>query len=988
MVSEIEAAEQLQRLAVSRKAKLTARLPALSSPPLPDERRPRKIFGHMLQGGFIYMPQGEPVAGYEKYWAHGAFSSVSQVHAALGGLVNTQGQREVVAHLIRVLLNRKGNVNFSHKGNLFKEKERSDHLLQATSYNNFDMVKVIAPFADSQSLDESLSVALRQKNSKITATLLAHSAEPLWGLKWGSCESDFQDLAAEGNYEMISLFLRASKMPPTQCITESLKLAVQQGCLKSVVLLVSAGADLSHYLQYRGASALRCAVTNRKDDIVIAILAGSKRDELPPSAILDQIIASTDIDQVLVQQALLFAGARGPGVDALLCNTIQQLPLQRQYIDMLLHYGADINHDGGRCIKFAISQADIDPELVKLLLASGPSTKNLSQFFSLAMGLGRDPRRAEIVRLLISTGPKIAFKIEEALLIAVHEFPTDLALVEVLARVGQADINYAQGKALCFVVEYCDFSVLDIILRYRPDSAIISKALGKGIMLNTTHTDREAKVRKLLQNEPPQSSIDDALFVEAELLSAILDTERSLGLLKALLDATADVNARVVKSLHLSDQLRDSRILDLILNKSLSSDSLCRGLRIATSLQHAPTKLSTSQKLLAKGIDKDVVSQELISATRLNDLALCQLLIQHGASVDHQNGEAIIVATSSVSIDTLKILLKGKPIDITFRKALQKSWTLNRQARLTIIKLLFEAGMPITDPVHNCLLEAVKDNKGQLADRSLISLLVTRKASTLYKNAECLFHASKTLDFETLSLLCTAPEACSAISRVLEEVMATSDVWHSETGLKTTDFQLSQGVLMSRVRNEALVASVVWCAGSNSNISMSFLEMFLQHGADVNFNKGLALQKAAMYGSLMILQKLFAILPNSEALSMAFPYILKSKQEEGVIIQLLNAFIGAADHGRELDVNYVQPDLDLALYLALEHYPQSADILRALLRAGCIPDQEKNWTIDNSYGEETVTVLCWAICQSKEKLNDSMVEILIEAKCNREILIP
>jgi hypothetical protein len=840
--------------------------------------------------------------------------------------------------------------------------ERSNLLRIATAQNNLDMVTVIAPHADLQSLNESLPVALQMKDLNTTEVLLGYGADATPN----PCQLVFKAFASEGNHEMIRLLLRSPKRPPDKCVTESLTLATQQGCLDIVKLLVNSGADC----RYQDASALRDAVTLRRDDLAVSMLAGSKRERLPSNALLDQLVTLTSTEQFLVREALLCAGAKGAGVDTLLRNSVEELPPQRdnQLISMLIRYGANVNFDDGKCVKSAVSRGDVD--ILRLLLPGRPSVETASQSMRLAMGIEDRVRRTEVIRLLVSAGASGESQVGEALLAAVQESPVDVTMLETLLRQGKADVNHGQGEAICHAVEYCELSILDVILRHSlPSPTVIGRAISRAIMLSSAHIDREAKIQRLLRKEKTQSSVDDALVMEIESLSTIPEAERSLGVLEALLNAKADPNIQRGKPLCLAVEMEDAKVLDLILKKDLTAQSLSRSLPIATGFQLPSSRLSTSQKLLTKGVPADVVSRELTSAVRRNDIELCKLLIYHrgsvdyqgggamkeasgasdirimqlllasrpakstlitsfkalpterdrmarlaklellleaglegevvdeaiviatritipdlevlsllvryGASVNHKKGEAMATAVSSVSIDALKILLSGELSHATFQRAFHESWTLNRENRLSIITMLFEAGMLITDQVNNALLEAVQDNKEHAADRPLIGLLLAKKASPLHKNAQCLFYASQSLDFETLSLLYTAPEACSVVTEVFRKLMATSGVWQSESGLQIANLLLSHGV-EGTTRSQTLITSVDKHATDISRLSVAFLDMLLRYRADVNFERGLALQKAALQGSQEVVMKLLAKDPSADALSMAFPYIFLS----------------------------------------------------------------------------------------------------------------
>lgn len=300
---------------------------------------------------------------------------------------------------------------------------RSKLLLIATTHNNIGLVTAISPYADPQSLNKSLTVALEKKNLTTTEVLLSCGADATSN----TCQLALKGFVREGNHDMISLLLRAPTRPPDKCVTESLALAIQQGSLETVMLLVKSGADC----RYGDASALKDAVRLRRDDLAVAMLAGSKHQQLPSSAVLDQMVAVTSTKQFLLRKALLCAGAKGPGVDTLLRNSVEQLPPRRdnQLISMLVRYGANVNFDHGKCVKSAVSRGEVD--ILRLLLPGNPSIETASQSMTLAMEIENRPQQTEIIQLLIEAGAS-----DHVLFHALEHFPGNINIMRTLLVAG------------------------------------------------------------------------------------------------------------------------------------------------------------------------------------------------------------------------------------------------------------------------------------------------------------------------------------------------------------------------------------------------------------------------------------------------------------------------------------------------------------------------------------------------------------------------
>jgi hypothetical protein len=548
-----------------------------------------------------------------------------------------------------------------------------------------------------------------------------------------------------------------------------------------------------------------------------------------------------------------------------------------------------------------------------------------------------------------------------------------LPLMELLLP--QADINHRDGRALSMAVRKGSREGMDLLLRQRPIMPSVAtriRAFHEALKL-PVQQDRFCMVEKLLAAGTRGEVVSDALISASNW--------RDQSLLEILLQSGASVDHRAGQAIHSAASLGSRDILQTLVGGKFSSkpnlSSLTAGFGGAMALKEKDkdSYYLTIQVLLAAGMKGEAVDAALVEAVKDGDanIRLTELLYSNGSSVEWHEGEALDLAARSFSIDTLTLLLRAKPSENVMKRAYRSSLGLPRDQRFLVIERILDAGKAIDKHVTSTLFKATLEIP---ADHKLVQLLLDHQVFDL---GESMAHAADVLDLDTLALLANSPKAEPFLSPVFKDVMATGKPWQSRENLAVIELLLEKGAVGDAVGDAFVDVVERYESGADSLVS-DFLDLLLRFKADVNYQRGLALQHAALKGNVSLIEKL---VPGATADSkaMAIYYLFRSSSsDEASILRMIAAFTNAIDENR-LDVDFKHPDpgLEPVLFMALEQFPRKTQVLKALLDTGFSPNQWKLARDCEDLEEEPITVLCWALSQPEKRISSANIELLIEA---------
>ncbi|KXJ88115.1 hypothetical protein Micbo1qcDRAFT_189984 [Microdochium bolleyi] len=643
-------------------------------------------------------------------------------------------------------------------------------------------------------------------------------------------------------------------------------------------------------------------------------------------------------------------------------------------IKTLLAHGADVNYKHGEALHVAVSAKS--EQLFELLLSAQPDAKSMAFTMPVALRIREPTERLAFAKKILDRGIPPA-EVNRALVFVVKTYRDDIPLIEALLTV--ADTR--DGTALIEAVKAEQGDVVELILSQKTFSQDILNMGFSQAVIGRNRRTRSLSCNSLLKAGASGEVVSDAL------LAAASDGDVDFGTI--LVQNGGSVEHRNGQAIIAACKSGSTDILQMLLagDRDISQEILQQCFQAATEIGDLKKREGIFKLLLELGVTGEVVSAQLVSAVRYGDTGtdLVRLLLRHGSSPDYNDGEAVEKAARSASLDNLKILLgladdKGvaqkKPSSSTLVRALDASWDLNPKTRLTVVEWIFQAGKPVPSSVHAALGRAVNEEE---PDADLIHVLVSNRASPVANECKTLIDAANNLPLPAFALLMEARISEEEASRAFNGVFTPDSVesWLSERGYGVAKLLLEQGARGPAV-NDALAACLHAHDQELAELVLQFLEILLQHGADVDYNDGEVLRMAALCGDAAVLRRLLREKPSSATLTWAFPNVFDAGVGEDEVTELVALFTEHSDGKHQLDVMAVPPGSPPVLYRALAQFPRSTKVLGALLDAGYYHEQMINYKVLPGVEEEPVTLLMWALLQPQKKISSAVLNLLIE----------
>jgi hypothetical protein len=589
-------------------------------------------------------------------------------------------------------------------------RRRSTVLQQAASLRKADGVNILASSgADQTTLDEALKAALSANDQPCITELLRH------GANLNNFPNALANAVRSNDLNLVRLLLRAPKPLRPDIISSCLPAAVEQTSDATVSLLITYGADPN----FDSASALNMAIGRQHYKVAVALVAGPialtpsnlqhSLDTvmrlptrhatlqflqllfccgLPPDsrglsdflicvvrgndtagarmmisygvstatneaeclrealansnwALVDTILHTPvaqqhavaalaalprnipPSDKFRVVSALVQKGVRGRPLGPLLTQATKEKDIQM--MELLLAAEAPVVSGEGGALHVAVLNKDL--RSLKLLLNTHPSPESLSELFRLLQNGFTASERREVSRLLLDHGAR-GPGVDHALVDAIADTSStrDGALITDLVRKG-ASVDYDNGRVFSLAVAQADMSLLRLLCNARPKASSTSASLPLAF---ESHAGRHAKTFEIIDLLLNQGVEDEPAGQALQL--AIKGGPGNIDIIERLLAASPGLLSTAFKhATALSDPQKKAPILDALLKLGVPQESLDQAL--AAETRHAvSTKDTTSTKLL----------------------------LGQGASVSHNDGEALSVAVASGDSSLTALLLSGK----------------------------------------------------------------------------------------------------------------------------------------------------------------------------------------------------------------------------------------------------------------------------------------------------------------------------------------
>ncbi|KAI3393056.1 hypothetical protein diail_4795 [Diaporthe ilicicola] len=780
---------------------------------------------------------------------------------------------------------------------------------------------------------------------------------------------------------MVSLLLRAGAAEATKVVGESLMKALHEEPTDTrllAVILQQGNADIN----MDTGNPVVLAVRDENPQVLELVLqTGRATPESLDLAIQAMANVPSSQEKATKLESIVKRTKQKESLNSLLAYEVQsilQFPPQKRTLVVLralLALGVDVNTNKAAALCWAVAGAD--SKITDVLFAAKPSTKSLAAAVPFAFKIVDQTERLTFIQKLLHAGAPAA-EANRALVHAIGAHPDDTALINsLLARADTSD-----GEALMVAVRKANVLMVEMIIirANKHPAARLNDAFGVATKLENKDA-RKMICELLLKAGATGQVVSDAL------LAAAGTGDLTLG--KMLLDYGGSVDHQEGQAVVEACRAGSPDVLKMLLSSktAIKKETLERGFQAATEVGDLNHRAAVFQLLLAKGVDGEVLDAQLVSAARFGDdaIELVRLLLWYGAQPDYNGGEAVYNATRCAFLPIVQLMLgvvqvggkQVKPSSQTMIRSLKASSKLSGEPRYQVMKWLFAAGLPVCEQVHIALDKAVNEEEPNV---DLIKLLLQNGASPLTNGCKTLCDAAQKLHFEVLDLFLQSEIAQEDVSWAFSQAFSAADAdkWFTDTGFRVAQRLLEKGAQGDGPAG-VLIVAIDHMGTEKDDIARRFVDLLIEYNADVNRDQGAALIKAAKSANAQLMRQVLQQKPNSESVSMAFPYLFDHEVAEDQALELIVLFTDYSDGETRLDAMFAHPEAEPVVFKAISRYPRSTTIVETLLNAGYYHDQMTSARIlDGIEEEEPVNLLLWCLLQPQKKVSSAIINMLID----------
>jgi ankyrin repeat protein len=771
-----------------------------------------------------------------------------------------------------------------------------------------------------------------------------------------------------GRLQLTQIFLRAGIKG--KAVDVGLRDAIRdQSDLRdnALINLLSKGGADANFNQGEG---LAFSVDRGDIEIVQSLLLGltdlsTISAQIPRAMNVRPVLRRYQILVALIEKLSEQSDAPAEKVHMALVDAIEENPIDVELLGLLLGKGrADINYDSGEALRKALKQADISVVEAMLKLPDGfpPSVLRLETISSAlstvidlpSSNLQRLPKLRAIVRkgserntLSDTLSKALIWEIERHTVNAVSESWPSADVLGILLKAG-ADVNDDSGRSIVLATEAAALPILKILLKHEPKSSVVDAAMSRIVRL-TKPDDQLSCSRALLEIGVSDKVIDQVLI---------------------------EVAGKGSTSLQMTQQLLDFGAFPGYVNgASIKAAANARDLITLRTLLDAK---QSPRHLKAVADRQNGINGSLILGAFSSDLGVCKLLLKHGASVNYGGSVAAKKTTQAGNAKLLQLLLTAEPSSDTLGICFNAARRLNHDQQYPVLEQILKAGMTgssvDSNLINGYLIDLVESSD---VSKALISLLVDFNASVHYENHRSMRFAILRSSFEIFSIILKAATERSSFTYCFGEGMR-DEIWRSPLGLDKLSLLLDKGACGDPV-NEALVESVR-ASGKESN-SILFVDLLLQHNADVDYKNGLALRLACGIGDLSLISKLLTHSPAGYIKFLSIAELLNTplfcRWPECVTVSVINEIMQSPGDHPELDTSH--PDHGSILKLSLSRRPEGAKILETLIGYGASVEGVPQISNSNVSDIESSSLLFWALSEPNIEIPIDCISLIVNA---------
>lgn len=829
------------------------------------------------------------------------------------------------------LIDQEADVNFRrevamHKLQGFRKRDvksvPTNYIKTAASTGNVDMVRLLASSGASlANQTEALNTAVEQNLPGVVEMLLRFDADPnsIGG-------TIFQSAITTQKPTIVRLLLRARKKASQSLLSECLPVAVEQGQIEIVSLLVLYGADVNS----NDALALRRAVKSQRGDLLLSIMKGNPSAESVSSAFKDAFLPNSSItveEKYLLLDILLCGGANGDPVAEVLIQVVRAGHCR--IARMLIAHGASLNYKRAAALKQAVTARNVRM-LTTLSLGKISGDSATDEFTEIPQPF-TERQTYDLMSPLISKGAR-GIPLAKALVSAVQQ---KLERVTILLLDHKASADYNDAQALQIAATAGDLESVNLILnKGKPEPRSMRHVLP--LVPPSPQRLRYDMTKSIIDAAStagiPTKLLDVALMEAVDTQFPQLD----LDLINLVIVAGADVNCLGGKSFQIAVKRRSIELLELLVRSKLQPSSLSSAVPIAMGVVESGLRIKFMVILLDHGAQGPAVAQALIEA--IGEKPLDEKLILYlvnEANVNHHQGQALCNAIKCANKSVVASVIDlGHPNHRSRLAALSIVLEPSTGDRLAKLELLLRAGID-QEGLDRALVQEISNESN--SDIDVIKMLLSRKASCNYDSGKSLELAVRSRNNKVLR--CLVYSKCD--SRILARMLAPA--MHNTN--PNTRFECMALLLGGGAKGDQVSGALVHEICSSQVCDTKLVKLLIDHGARVDYSEGQAIKHAASTPMKNeILKLLLECRGAPNILGSLVPLAMNHAQETRLqILQMLleKGARGAQVHTALIDAVNQGPSAQLTIDMLLQYNAsvdyQNGEALKIAAAAGHSP---------------------------------------------------
>lgn len=827
----------------------------------------------------------------------------------------------------------------------------------ASARKKLDFVYLFSKYAEQSGLDSALNVSMSQRDMDISRVLLANGADPM------TQEKHLIKAINSSDVTVIALLCNAQKAIVPKFLDTALEMAILRGSLKSVIILLKAGASGSSI------TCLKQAISLNRPDIMAAMILSR---EAPTPECLDHVfdLAFQDSNSRDLMEIMLLGGASGNHVNQAL---VEATKLNDQETERLLvQYGASVNYNSGEAVIAAIEQNSHTS--IEILLVGTITPHVASHILSRLPDIGQSlstQERESLVSTFIERGAN-SESLGAILTSAIRSGHREMIIYLITHR---ASVNYRDGEALRLAICAADPTIFDLLLQCEPSQASFDRCML--FLFSLSHADvtperQLALVSRLLAIGASGAEVNEALLR----ISAWDPSPIKNKLIRLFISYKADVNYKEGSCFGLAAEVADTEAIRLLDYGHPTALSLSRGILPAVHLTEERHR--TLEYLISIGACGPATDEAFLILVKEEtlDLPLIAKILGDGLA-DPNVGDAYALdrAVDEQNLTLLQLLADARPKAESLNKVFPKAMSiLEKSTQYETCRILLEAGANGV-VVASALLDT---QLTRAVNEELFMLLIKHGADLNYKGFKALRRALANDDLEEFELLLSGPASRRLWSST---VCACFDILTESHSTNHCPFaaRLVDAIKYHSLEFQYAVLGRIFTKAILQKAPTEFLNVLLSGAVDINY-QNLPLQYAIEVDSEEVFDLITSyktIRPTPRTVDLAFKktWALTDKYARvRYIDRTLDLVIEPAPCSED-------HSLDESLIAATTETPATPELVKSLIKHGASVHSSNNRAFINAATHGEVKVLELLLHHAKDPTSAALtLEHILSSK--------